>query len=314
MVAVSAVALAVWSSIGPAAAVAPLLTFLAGALGYVAQKRVVPHADPLRAAVERLVDDNEACEIEDDALRALVAACEDAIEQSRLRREQAERVVREKDEFLLALRHDLRTPLNTVLGFSEVLKSGLDGPLQPAQLESVSIIESSGAHLLSLFDDVLAISVREPELRPEALDVSELLLMLAAELRGQVRRDVLVEVRIEMDLPKAWADPKRVRQVVTNLASNAAKFTERGCIALGARKEAEGVVIVVVDTGCGIAPEELETIFDEFGQGGLPASRKGAGLGLAIARRLTERMSGRIAATSELGQGSTFTLTLPRAP
>lgn len=252
-----------------------------------------------------------------DALELLQSAHSDALAKARDARLRAEHLAGEKDEFLRALRHDLRTPLNAILGFSEVLLSGIDGELNESQREDLEIVRSSGRHLVSLFDDVLDYGAQALSMSIGPTDARPILEEIAAELRGQ-SGGVRVVVEIEDDLPLVLADSKRLRQVVTNLTSNAAKFTDEGTITLRARTVGGEVEFAVHDTGCGIPERELEQVFAEFGQhrerGRSKRAREGTGLGLAIARRLVGLMGGTLTASSVVGEGSVFRVRLPSEP
>jgi signal transduction histidine kinase len=212
--------------------------------------------------------------------------------------------------------HELRTPLNSILGFTDVLWEEIDGPLNAAQKEDLAIIRNAGNHLMSLFNDVLDLSAAASghlQLEFELVDVPALLEAVSSELGG-LRRDRPVTVRSEAatGLPAVPADPKRLRQIVTNLGSNALKFTEQGEVVLGARLDGGWLRIEVRDTGPGIPPDEMSTVFEEFGQTVAEGKRRrGAGLGLAITRQLAELHGGEVSAESAPGEGSTFFVWLP---
>jgi len=238
------------------------------------------------------------------------------VERHRRAREQAEEADRYKTEFLTTVSHELRTPLNSILGFAQVLLEELDGPLTESQREDIRMIQSSGEHLLALFNDVLDLSAMASgriELRHERTDLGPIFAETVRLLEAQ-RGARAVEIRTDIapDVPPVSVDPKRLRQILMNLATNALKFTSQGEIALEARARRAEVVVTVRDTGCGIAAEELPTIFEEFTQAGAPRRRQGgAGLGLAIVKRLIELHGGRIWAESQVGVGSSFHVSLP---
>jgi len=241
---------------------------------------------------------------------------EEALERERGLRRDAEDADRAKAELLSAVSHELRTPLNAVLGFADVLLEEIDGPLTEPQAEDLRIIHSAGRHLMRLFNDVLDLSAAasdQLELDLGDVDLGVMLEELAAELRGQRKEGVALRV-VAAEVPTVRADPTRVRQILTNLASNALKFTDEGEVRLELAREEDEVLVSVVDTGAGIAVEDLDRIFVEFGQAHRPRARRkgGAGLGLAIARRLAELHGGSIGVTSEPGVGSCFVLRLPR--
>jgi signal transduction histidine kinase len=223
-----------------------------------------------------------------------------------------------RSRFLATLSHELRTPLNAILGFADVLLSEAEGPLTPSAREDLDAIRSSGEHLRSLIDDILDLSAMETgNLRLERRSVG---LYGVAE---QVLREAqpLVSgrrLRLELEGPQdivAWADPRRVRQVLANLVGNAVKFTAEGHVKVRLSRREGAAILEVIDTGPGIAEEELASVFLEYRQAGDASSRrKGTGLGLAIARRLVLAHEGEISLQSELGKGSIFRVALPSEP
>ncbi len=225
---------------------------------------------------------------------------------------------RERDHFLGLVSTELRSPLDRILGASRELLEETAAPLTPAQREDVRLIVSSATHLTGLLEEVLdlsAIATGRIQLREEPLDFGALVTSVARAQRPLLRSKV--ELRTELpDHPEQTTridgDERRLRQVVTNLISNAVKFTSEGQITLTVRREGERVVLVVGDTGPGIDPAHLPRLFTEFVQlGNLRQRARGTGLGLAICRRLLNAHGGSISATSAVGVGSTFTVTLP---
>jgi len=246
-----------------------------------------------------------------------------AIHNARLFREiedkshQLEVTSQHKSEFLANMSHELRTPLNAIIGFSEVLSDRMFGELNEKQEEYLKDISASGTHLLSLINDILDLSKIEAgrmELELTEFDLPtaiENALMLVRERAG--RRSVTFQTNIDDRLGQIQADERKVRQVVLNLLSNAIKFTpEGGRIDVGAVSKDGLVEISVSDTGIGIAPEEQETVFEEFRQVGTAAKKvEGTGLGLTLCRKFVELHGGKIWVKSQLGTGSTFTFTIP---
>ncbi|HEX2880443.1 MAG TPA: HAMP domain-containing sensor histidine kinase, partial [Polyangiaceae bacterium] len=204
---------------------------------------------------------------------------------------------RERSEFLAAISHELRTPLNVILGFTDVLLSGVDGPLSPDAVENLVVVRRSGAHLQQLINDVLDLSAIESgvlQLDPSDTDVFTIALAVIQEARVAAQEKGLV-LELEGEPSMAWADPVRVRQIIGNLVGNAIKFTNSGSVHVRVRGDADSVELVVKDTGPGIAPEESAKIFEEFQQAGsVRARRSGTGLGLAITRRLLKMHGGSI--------------------
>ena len=226
-----------------------------------------------------------------------------------------------KSEFLASMSHELRTPLNAIIGFSEVLLQRMFGELNVKQDEYLQDVLSSGRHLLSLINDILDLS---------KVEAGRMDLELARFYLPQAIQDTLTLVReraarhgidlsFEMDgrLGEFVADERKIKQVMLNLLSNAVKFTpEGGRIEVRAVPTDGGVEISVADTGIGIAPENQELIFEEFRQvgGDYAHKREGTGLGLTLARKLVELHGGRLWVKSQIGQGSTFTFSVPERP
>ena len=226
---------------------------------------------------------------------------------------------RAKSQFLANMSHELRTPLNAIIGFSALLMEGLHGPLTEKQRRHLGHIHTSGQHLLAIINDILDLSKVEAgklELTLEPVDLGQVIRDSLAPVRGQAAaKGLRLESEVPEGLPPAVADPLRLKQILYNLLSNAVKFTpEGGAVTVGAEREAEVVAVWVRDTGVGIAPEDQERIFREFEQADNTNARQhqGTGLGLALTRMLVELHGGKIWVESALGQGSTFTLTLPQ--
>jgi signal transduction histidine kinase len=210
------------------------------------------------------------------------------------------------------------TPLNAVIGFSDVLLQRMFGALNDKQDEYLKDIYASGQHLLSLINDILDLSkieagrmvlVPAPFHLPNALENALILVRERA-----ARHDITLRLDVDPRLGELVGDERKVKQVLLNLLSNAVKFTpEGGRINLKARLTDGAVEVAVSDTGIGIAPEDQATIFEEFRQVGHDETRKqeGTGLGLTLAKKFVELHGGKIWVESELGQGSTFTFTLP---
>jgi len=222
-----------------------------------------------------------------------------------------------KSQFLANMSHELRTPLNSIIGFSRVMLKGIDGPLTDLQKADLTSIYNNGQHLLGLINDILdysRIEAGKMELVFEPVDLCPIIDGVMSTAIGLVK-DKPVKLIKEMadDLPNIRADSTRVRQVILNLVSNAAKFTEEGSITLRAWADDEMVTISVTDTGVGIPEDFLEKVFQEFQQVDGSATRRvgGTGLGLPISRHFVEMHGGRIWVESEVGGGSTFTFTIP---
>jgi signal transduction histidine kinase len=237
-------------------------------------------------------------------------------ELGRLYRE-LETASRHKSEFLANMSHELRTPLNAVIGFSDLLLDHLFGDLNDKQVEYVTDINTSGRHLLTLINDILDLSKIEAgrmDLQVSSFVLSEVLQNSVALLRERATRQGLT-LGLEADPSSGVidADERVFKQVLFNLLSNALNFTgSGGHVEVMAHGDRDGVVVSVRDDGIGIDPADQARIFEEFEQAGEPHPHAGTGLGLPLSRRFVELHGGRLSVESALGQGSTFTFTLPR--
>ena len=247
-----------------------------------------------------------------------------AIENARLYQEQletAEKLVEVdqlKNQFLANMSHELRTPLNSIIGFSRVILKGIDGPLTDLQTQDLNAIYNSGKLLLRLINDVLDISkiaAGKMELAFEQVDLIELIKGVFSTTKALVKDKPEIKLRhdIPETMPLITADPTRLRQVLLNLMSNAAKFTEQGHIELGVSFDHRYVTVKVEDTGYGIAADKFDLIFQEFEQVDGTSTRAvgGTGLGLPISRHFVEMHGGRIWVESQVDAGSTFAIQLP---
>ena len=225
---------------------------------------------------------------------------------------------RHKSEFLAHMSHELRTPLNAVIGFSEVLLDRLFGDVNAKQEEYLQDILSSGRHLLSLINDVLDVSRVEAgrmELEIGSVALKGVLEEALTLVREQAsRRAQTLTLDVDPDLPDVPGDERRIKQVVTNLVTNAVKFTPHGGrIAVSARMVDDEAHVCVSDTGIGVAAADQDTIFDAFQQvsHGPEPKPEGTGLGLTLSKQIVTLHGGRMWVESEVGGGSTFTFSLP---
>jgi len=236
-----------------------------------------------------------------------------------------------KSEFIANMSHELRTPLNSIIGFSKVILKGIDGPVTEKQREDLTLIHQSGTHLLNLISQILDFSKIEAggiELRKERVHVEAIIGEALAAVNALIKdKTVTVETKLAEEIKWIWADRMRLIQVIINLLSNSAKFTERGFIRLetmswtpehSARPVitpdfSKGVLFVVSDTGIGIPEKAKNRIFDRFHQvdGSSTRAYGGTGLGLAIVKELVQLHGGLIWFESVMGKGSTFYVLLP---
>jgi signal transduction histidine kinase len=251
---------------------------------------------------------------------ALGERLQETNEQLEVARMSAEEAKHFRGQFLANMSHELRTPLNAIIGFSETMlkfPAMYDGVKLPNAYETdLQQIYSSGRQLLNLINDILDLSKVDAgklDIRMEKVDLKVVIANVVSTAGGLIgSKPIKLGADVPSNLPYSWADRARVSQILLNLYSNAAKFTDEGSINLTAR-EVDGMIrISVTDTGIGISPENAEVVFEEFKQAetGRRDPRAGAGLGLAISRQLVTLMGGRIWVESELGKGSTFHFTL----
>jgi len=236
-------------------------------------------------------------------------------------KEQAESANRAKSDFLANMSHEIRTPLNGILGFTELLIRGADGGNEQERADFLKTIRSSGKHLLQLLNDVLDISkIEAGQLQVERIACSphQLVAEVVSVLRVPARKKgITLEYRWDTGIPEViQSDPHRLKQLLMNLVNNAIKFTDEGNVLVVARLVGRGqksfVQFEVRDTGIGIAPEKLESIFSPFVQADSSVTRKygGTGLGLAISYRIAKSLGGDLTVESRLGLGSVFTATI----
>jgi signal transduction histidine kinase len=246
----------------------------------------------------------------------LVMRQQELVEKTR----EAEEASRFKSEFLANMSHELRTPLNVIIGFSELMFDEVPGPLNKEQRQCLDDILTSGRHLLDLIDEVLDLSKIQSgkmKLNRQAVALPDLIGSLRNTMMPILApRKQRLDVVIEKGLPHAYADEGRIRQVLLNLLSNAARFTPNGGkIRVEAIRKGNWCQVSVIDNGIGIKEEDQKRIFEPFCQLDSPLTERnsGSGLGLAVARQIIESHGGRIRVESEYGQGSRFIFTLPLA-
>jgi len=265
----------------------------------------------------------------DDEIGALCDGFNEMLEQIQRRqeeRDQADQRTKEKSLFLATMSHELRTPLNSIIGFSEILLTRAVDKLTEKELKFVKNINASGQHLLGIINNILDLSKIEAgkmEVLPEEISVVAVIEGVCSVMKGVTsRRGITLVIDAPDDLPTLFADEIKIKQIVYNLLSNAVKFSPDGSsVRVTVRSlrgpssplDVDAMQISVKDDGIGISAKDQQIIFFEFRQVDGSATRKfeGTGLGLALVRKFAELHGGTIEVKSALGQGSTFTVTLP---
>ncbi len=251
---------------------------------------------------------NRMLEALERSQRAYTQARDEALEAGRLR-----------TQLFANVSHDLRTPINAIVGFTEMIREGVFGPVSPEQHRALTRIRENAQDLLLQVNDLLDASTLEVgrlPVRPTYFTAQELLAPVAdAGEQLAHQKDLAFRVEMAPDLPaRLWGDPERIRQALLNLIHNAVKYTEQGGVTVRVGRDGSTLWrIDVSDTGPGIPPDEAERVFEPFHQvrDGLMRTRSGVGLGLYIVRQLMHQMAGSVGVVSEVGHGSTFTLRLP---
>jgi len=250
-----------------------------------------------------------------DWLNEQLQATNISLEQARQVADEANHL---KTQFVANMSHELRSPLNAIINFTRIVSEGYAGEVVEEQRTYLEYVRLSGEHLLGLINDILDLAKVEAgklEIHPEVLDLHVVFKGVMSTAVGLTRdKGLVLGQDVAEDLPMVWADPKRVRQVLLNLLSNAAKFTDEGSITLHAhRHNASEVCISVQDTGIGIAQDDFDKVFAEYQQVENAHHAEGTGLGIPLSKRLIEMQGGRMWLESELGIGTQFFLTLPVA-
>jgi len=228
----------------------------------------------------------------------------------------AEQANQAKSTFLANMSHELRTPLNAIIGFTNIVRRKADGLLPEKQIENLEKVLTSSEHLLNLINTVLDIAKIEAgrmDVLAANFRISPLIDLCVNTAQPLIKPGVSLEKQVDENLTTIYSDQDKIKQVILNLMSNAAKFTHEGKIVLSAMRDGEKLRIAVADTGIGISEEALPRIFKEFQQADSSTTRQygGTGLGLSISRNLAHLLSGELTVESELGKGSTFSLIIP---
>lgn len=240
-----------------------------------------------------------------------------ALQNLRLMRE-VEAARRVKSDFLAVMSHELRTPLTAIVGYADLLQEGITGPVTGRQVRQLDRVKESAWQLLELIDGILGYARyegEEPELEVSLVEPAAILDDALRQVRANLREKGLeLTIDAEPDLPSLRTDRSKAARILFQLLSNAEKFTTRGEVRVQVLADRDWVKFAVSDTGPGIASEHVEEIFEPFWQGEQVETRTkgGTGMGLSMARRLAELLSGEIRVESRSGEGSTFVLALPR--
>jgi signal transduction histidine kinase len=224
----------------------------------------------------------------------------------------------QRSQFVASMTHELRTPIHGVQGLADVLAAGVYGPVTDKQIAACASIKRSAHSLLSLIDDLLALTRAEAgkiDARPGDVEIAGLVERVTASVSLMVgTKNLELEAEIAPDLPRVRSDERWLAHVLVNLVSNAVKFTPGGGrVTVRARRQGAAVALEVIDTGIGIAPEDRAAIFEPFRQadGGDSKGYGGVGLGLALVARLTDLLGAQVELESVLGKGSTFRVVVP---
>jgi signal transduction histidine kinase len=232
-------------------------------------------------------------------------------------RSEAEAANQAKTAFLRTMSHELRTPLNAIVGYGQLMETGVSGPVSEAQAAQLGRIGASAQHLLGLIDEVLTLAqdaATQSQARREDVSLQDLIAG-AADMVAPAADAKGLKLQVEpVPATTIRTDPGKLRQALINLMANAVKFTESGSVRIEVEERTDDVLIHVADTGPGIAPEHREQVFEPFWQAdqGTTRAHGGSGLGLSVSRQLMQLLGGSIELTSRPGEGSTFTLYVPK--
>lgn len=300
----------------------------AGAADYLSKARIAPatlarsvrSAIRLHRAEQTAYAANQKLQETNDQLRRQNDELAQQRAQIEAQNQELIQAYRLKSEFIATISHELRTPMNAIMGFSQLLLRQYPDPLSEQQLDMVKRIFDNSRNLLSMVNEVLDFSKIEAncwEIHPEPVQLTALVLSTVQELKPlALDKDLTLAVELPESLRglQLTSDPDCLRRILVNLISNAIKFTESGGVTIQAKPvDSEQIEIAVQDTGIGISPKHLETIFEPFRQVDQSLTRQhaGTGLGLAITQSLVHAMQGTISVTSREAQGSTFVVHLP---
>ncbi|HKW45955.1 MAG TPA: ATP-binding protein [Gemmatimonadaceae bacterium] len=271
--------------------------------------------------IERLYETLKTMNSElEERIRAATADLAEQNARLQWQSQEVERANRLKSEFLASMSHELRTPINALIGYSALLIDGVLGDINERQRDALRRGRAAAEHLLALINDILDLAKIEAGKMPlhlEEVELRDVIAEVAQQIEPMVRKKTLeFVVDIGLECPSLHTDRTKVRQVLLNLLSNAVKFTNKGRVSVVARcaETSDGVRIDVVDTGIGIREKDLQAIWEDFRQVDQSRTREfgGTGLGLSITRKLLDRLGGTVSVRSQYGDGSVFSVLLPR--
>jgi signal transduction histidine kinase/CheY-like chemotaxis protein len=284
----------------------------AAAYHYNEARRLLEETRAHRAEISRMLKDRNQVNYQLERMNEMLA----------IARAQAEEARENRNRFMLAVSHELRSPLNFIIGFSDLMVNVPEtyAPLEhwpPGLYDDIQEIYTSSRHLMRLINDILdmgKIDARQMQLFREKAHLPQVIADVTEMIRGAFeQKGIALNVEIPPDLPPVFIDTTRIRQVLLNLLNNGLRFTDQGSVTLRVEKQEQHLLISVQDTGTGIAPEDLPKVFSEFRQVGDENWRRraGSGLGLYISRQFIELHGGKMDVESVLGQGTRFYFTLP---
>jgi signal transduction histidine kinase/CheY-like chemotaxis protein/putative methionine-R-sulfoxide reductase with GAF domain len=237
-------------------------------------------------------------------------------EEAQEARSAAEQANQAKSTFLANMSHELRTPLNAIIGFTRIVKRKAQGKLPEQQIDNLGKVLTSAEHLLGLINtilDIAKIEAGQTEVTPREFEAAQLIQVCLTTVQPLIRPGVEMAMDVDASLPPVYSDQDKIKQILLNLLSNAAKFTREGSVTVRAGRQSGRLIIDVIDSGIGMNEHVLARVFDEFQQADTSTTREygGTGLGLSISKHLAQLLGGDLTATSVEGQGSTFTLSIP---